>query len=323
MLAAIAEIQGDPSGAIGQLRKAVELGETLPFARRRLAVLLAASGRLDEAAPVIASLGDAGGPVIDRIRAQLLAAAGRTEQALSIAAALTPEECRDAQQLNWYARLLSACGKHEEAEQVGRRATDAAPDDAGAWLTLVRIQSSAGAADRAAETVSLALEKLQGASREQFELAADDTIGDPAETERVFREAVEKSPDDLVAARRLVDLLTRRGNTAEAREQLRRIIALESAKGTPTLAWARRALATSLAASPRYDDLQEAIGILARNVDQQGVQYVDDLTLSISLLIGRNSPASWRQAQTTPPDRRRARQPGADPGTRGESDQGP
>lgn len=298
MLAAIAEIQGDPSGAIGQLRKAVELGETLPFARRRLAVLLAASGRLDEAAPVIASLGDAGGPVIDRIRAQLLAAAGRTEQALSIAAALTPEECRDAQQLNWYARLLSACGKHEEAEQVGRRATEAAPDDAGAWLTLVRIQSSAGAADRAAETVSLALEKLQGASREQFELAADDTIGDPAQTERVFREAVEKSPDDLVAARRLVDLLTRRGNTAEAREQLRRIIALESAKGTPTLAWARRALATSLAASPRYDDLQEAIGILARNVDQQGVQYVDDLTLSISLLIGRNSPASWRQAQT-------------------------
>jgi len=298
MLAAIAEIQGDSSGAIGHLRKAIEFGETLPFARRRLAILLTAAGRLDEAAPIIASLGDAGGPTIDRIRAQILASAGRTDQALSIAASLTPEDCRDPQQLVWYARLLASCGRSEEAEKVCRRATEAAPDNANAWLMLVRLQSSLGGSDRATETTRLALETLRGTSREQFELAADDAIGNPEATERVCREAVENAPEDLVAARRLVELLLRRKRPAEAREQLRRLVSLESAKGTPTLAWARRALATDLAASARYADLQEAIGILASNVDEQGLQYLDDIALSISFLIGRNDPTSWRQAQS-------------------------
>ena len=298
MQGAIAEIQGDPSGAIGHLRRAVELGETLPFARRRLAILLTAAGRLDEAAPVIASLGDAGGPVIDRIRAQVLAAAGRTDVALQIGASLTPEDCRDGQQLMWYSRLLASCGRPEEAEQVGRRATEAAPDNEAAWLSLLRLQASGGAGESALETSRQALAVLQGDARERFQRAADEALGDPEATERAAKEAVEKSPDDLVAARRLVDLLMRRNRSAEAQKELRRIIALESVQGSPTVFWARRALASQLATSPRYIDLQEALAVLGKNVDEQGLQYLDDTALSISLLMNRNDPASWRQAQT-------------------------
>jgi len=298
MLAAIAELQGDPSGAIGHLRKAVELGETLPFARRRLAILLSAAGRLDEAAPVIASLGDAGGPTIERIRAQILAGAGRTDIALRIGAALTPDDCRDPQQLVWYARLLASCERPEEAEAVCRRATEAAPGDATAWLTLVRLQAGTGAVERATETARVASSKLEGPARERFEAAVDETIGSPEATEQAAREAVEKSPDDLVAARQLVELLLRRNRPAEAGDELRRIIALKSAQGTPTIAWARRVLASQLAASPRYVDLQQAIDILAKNVDAAGLQYPDDLALSISFLIGRSDPASWRKAQS-------------------------
>ena len=297
MLAAIAELQGDPSAAIGHLRSAVGLGETLPFARRRLAILLSAAGRLDEAAPVIASLGDAGGPAIDRIRAQVLGSAGRTDIALQIGATLTPDDCRDPQQLVWYARLLASCGRSEEAEAVCRRATDAAPTDANAWLTLVRLQAAAGGVERATETAGLALAKLEGPSRERFEAVVDETIGSPEATERAAREAVEKAPDDLVAARHLVDLLLRRNRPAEAGAELRRIIGLESAQGTPTIAWARRVLASQLAASPRYGDLQQALEILGKNVDGTGLQYSEDVALSISFLIGRSDPASWRRAQ--------------------------
>ena len=298
MQGAIAEIQGDPSGAIGHLRRAVELGESLPFARRRLAILLSATGRLDEAAPVIASLGDAGGPAIDRIRAQILAGAGRTDIALKIGASLTPEDCRDGQQLIWYARLLSSCERPDEAEQVCRRATEAAPDDAAAWALLLRIQTMAGAGDRAAETTRQALAVLQGEARDQFEIAADEALGNPEESERAAKAAVENAPDDLVAARRLVDLLVRRKRLAEAQTELRRIVALKSAQGSPTVVWARRALASQLASSPRYVDLQEAIEVLGKNVDDKGLQYIDDTALSISFLINRNDPASWRQAQS-------------------------
>lgn len=297
MQGAIAEIQGDPSGAIGHLRRAVELGESLPFARRRLAILLTAAGRLDEAAPVIASLGDAGGPAIDRIRAQILAGAGRTDIALKIGASLTPEDCRDVQQLIWYARLLASCERLDEAEQVCRRATEAAPDDAVAWSLLLRLQATAGAGDRAAETTRRALAALEGDARERFEIAADEALGNPEETERAAKEAVEKAPDDLIAARRLVDLLVRRKRPAEAQAELRRIVALESAQGSPTVVWARRALASQLAGSPRYVDLQEAINLLGKNVDDEGLQYLDDTALAISLLINRSDPASWRQAQ--------------------------
>ncbi len=298
MQAAIAELQGDPSGSIGYLRRAVELGESLPFARRKLAILLTAAGRLDEAAPVIASLGDAGGPDIDRIRAQILAGAGRTDVALQIGASLTPKDCRDVQQLMWYSRLLASCDRPDEAEQICLRATEAAPENAAPWSLLLRLQAAAGAGDRAAETSRRALAVLQGDARDRFESAADEALGNPEETERAAREAVEKAPDDLVAARRLVDLFMRRKRPAEAQTELRRIIALESAQGSPTVVWARRALASQLAGSPRYVDLQAALNLLGKNVDDQGLPYLDDTALSISLLMNRNDPASWRQAQT-------------------------
>lgn len=297
-MAAIAELQGDKSAAIGSLRQAVELGEVLPFGRRRLALLLASSGRLEEAVPVIVSLGDAGGPAVDRLRAEAMAIAGRTADALSIAASLTPEDCTDPDQLLWYASLLARCQAPEEAQLACRRAIAAAPTRPLPRATLVGIQASAGDTAAAEATAAEAVAALEGADRERFESLVDGLIGDPEAIEKRCRDAVAKAPDDPAAARRLAEALLRRQKRAAAVEELRRLVAMPTAEGTPTLVWARRALGAQLAATGLYRDFAEALALLEANVDGDGKQFSEDVASSILLLVNRDEPSSWRRSFT-------------------------
>ena len=306
-MAAIAELQGDSGAAIGLLRQAVDLREAVPFARRKLALLLAAAGRLDEARPVIESLGNAGGPAVDRLRAEWLAATGDTENAIAIADRLTPDDCSDASQLLWHAALLARCGRLAEAQAICTRATEAAPGKTNAWLMLVRLKASSADPAGAAKTIDAARAALQGPARDRFELLADGLVKKgfpgtdegPGEIERLeetCRAAIAADADDLGAARRLVEILFRRQRMPEAIEQLRRIVALESARDTTTIIWARRMLASQLVTSRGYRDFQEALALLGQNVDERGVQLTEDLAMSVNLLLQRDEPASWRQA---------------------------
>ena len=296
--ATIAELQGDNGAAIGFLRQAAELGEMLPFARRRLVLLLAGAGRLEEAIPVIRSLGDAGGPAVERLRAEALAAAGRQDDALAIAAKLTPDDCRDTDQLLWYVSVLSRCQRTEEAEAACRRAIESAPANPRAWATLFGVQMAASAPDRARRTADEAIAALDGEDRARFERLVDETMGDPDATEARCRAAAEADPRDMDAARRLVEVLLRRRKDPEAREELRRMISVGAADRSATVAWARRALAAQLASAGPYRDFLEAVTLLEANVDGEGKQLPEDLTSSILLLMGREEPSSWRRAVT-------------------------
>jgi len=306
-LAAIAEIQGDRPAAIGLLRKATELREAIPFAKRQLAILLVASRRLDEARSVIESLGNTGGPAVDRIRADWSAATGGIDAALALGAQLTPDDCRDPEQLLWYAGLLARSGRQEEAEAICRRAVDAAPENADTWLALLTLDMRAGDSDRAADTRRRALATLEGTARDRFEILADgiaptgEAMGEEGlrggdALEASYRAAIAENPDDLAGARRLVQLLLRRQQNREARAELRRILSLDAARDTTTLLWARRLLANQLAADGGYREFQEAIALLAKNVDDSERQMPEDMTMSIQLLLRRPEPASWRQA---------------------------
>lgn len=294
-LAAIAELQGDFGGAIGYLRQASELGESLPFGRRRLALLLAAVDRLEEAVPVIQSLGDAGGPAIDRLKAEAMVRAGQVPTALALAATLVPEDCRDPARLQWHAELLARCGRAEEAERACRRAIEASPGTPGPWATLVKVRLATSRA-LAKEAGAEALANLSGDARKRFETLVSSAIGDPEATENERRAAVAAAPDDVEASRRLIETLLARQKDGPAREELRRLIALDSAAGTETLTWARRTLAVRNASTGDYRDFLEAIGLLEKNVDAEGRQLPEDTALAIAMLVGREEPASWRQA---------------------------
>jgi tetratricopeptide (TPR) repeat protein len=293
-IAAIDELEDNYGSAIGHLRQACEFTETLPFGRRRLAYLLILTGRVDEARPVLQSLGPAAGIQLERLRAEKVAESGRLEDARRLAAALTPDDCVDAEQLTWYASLLTRCQQAPEAVTACRRAIDAAPATAAPWMTLVGIHLAVGDEAAAREAAAEARRRLDGEERARFDAVVADRLDDPEALEARYRSAVEADPADVETAKKLVTLLLKRDKGPQAREELRRIIAAERA-GTPPADWARRLLARQIAPAG-YRELLEALALLRRNVDPQGKQYPEDILASIALLAPRNEPASWRQA---------------------------
>ena len=294
-MASIAELEGDRGAAIGYLRRAILGGEPLPFARRRLIVMLVATDRFDEAAPVIASLGEFGGPAVDRIRADFLAATGRNDEALRLAASLTENEPENAKQLLWHAGLLTRCGWSEEADAMYRKAIVAAPQTPAPYLGLLRLQVQRNLDGDALATRDGALQALEGAAKDRFRMIAAELLGNGTELEAGYREAVAADGNDLEAARRLVEQCQVSGRLKEARRELQRIVGLEAAKGTPTLVWARRRLAEQMALGGSYPEFQQAIALLALNLDEGGKQSEDDMALEATLLLRRNDPSSWRR----------------------------
>lgn len=294
-LAAIAELQGDSSAAIGLLRQASELRENLPLARRRLALLLVLAGRSDEARAVVESLGQAGGMALERLKVEAVLGMGRKQDALALAARLIPDDCRDAELLLWYASLLSRAGRSDEALAACRRTIDADRSDPRAWAALVGALAASGSRQEALAAAAEARQALDEAKRDRFETMIADRLGDPREIEAERRAAVAAAPSDLEAARSLVETLLRENKPNQAREELRRLVSLDVAGSPSTMLWARRLLARQIAPES-HRDLLEALALLRRNVDGDGRQLPEDVALSISLLLSRPEPARWRQA---------------------------
>ena len=295
LLSEIAEIRGDRNLAIGELQRAIDLGGRQWATLRRMAIMLHAARRYEEAQEVIRDLEGHGGIAIERIISDLEGRTGRVSAALSRAERITPEDCRDPQQWMWFGRLVAGYGRLKQAETAFRQAILVAPDRPDCRLTLVKFLVSQGRRNDAREAIRVAEMAIEDDRRNLFSARALEVIEDLAGAEAVYRSKVEAAADDLDAARNLTEFLIRSGRDDEARKELRRIITLAPAQGTPTLVWARRILAIQLAKGT-YPEFQEALVLLARNVDGEGRQATDDLAVSVDLLQARKEPVHWRQA---------------------------
>lgn len=292
--ALVAECRGDVSDAIGHLRRAAKAGEAVPWSIRRLARLLVESRRFDEAMPVIAALGDSGGPVVERLRADVAERSGDGEGALAIAAKATPPDCRDVDQLLWHARLLARQGLFDEAVAAADRAIELAPRRVEPRSTLLKIAIDAGRGPEATAIEAAAVAALPPQQREVFELEAAALRGDESAVESRLRDAIAAKPDDLRAASRLAGFLGRRGKGEEARAVLERALAAEGATDTPVGRETRRRLATLLVSSGRQGDLEAALRLLEGGPVDDGRESAADAALAASILAARPDPASWR-----------------------------
>lgn len=293
--ALVAEVRGDRAAAIGRLRRAIRAGEEVPWSRRRLARLLVQTRRFDEAIPVLASLGDGGGPIVERIRAEFAESEGQGAAALAIGAAATPADCRDVDQLAWYARLLARQGRVEEAVATCRRAIALAPELHVSWLVLLSILVDAGQPDQVAALEREALGTLRGKQAERFELAAARVKGGDVTIEARLRQAVESRPDDASAGLRLAEYLESRGEVREARQQLERVAGLPGDSADPGRRTARRRLALNLGQRPGQSDLREALRLVSPD-GSDTAPNADDTSIAASILSQRGDPASWRRA---------------------------
>ncbi len=295
LLSEIAEIRGDRNLAIGELQRAIDLGGRQWATLRRLAIMLHAAGRYDETREVIRALEGHGGTAVERILADMEVRAGRVSAALSRGERITPEKCRDPLQWMWYGRLLGSCGRPKQAETAFRRAIDVAPDRLDVRLALIRYLVTQGRRGEAREAIRRAEQALPAERRDTLNVRALETLEDYSGAESIHREKVAAAPEDLDAARGLAEFLIRSGQETEAQAELRRIIALDAAQGTLALEWAKRMLAIRLA-KESYPEFQEALRLLATNVDADGNQATEDLAITVDLLQSRNEPVHWLQA---------------------------
>lgn len=136
-----AERSGDASLAVELYQRAVELAPGRSEAQYLLGVLLAQTGRVDEAE--------------SHLRAAVEANPARVEPAMS------------------FADVLSQLGHHEQAKSEIMRATTMAPNDPRAWYGSARVMARAGDVTAARESLAKALALAGPALRER---ATSDTV---------------------------------------------------------------------------------------------------------------------------------------------------
>ena len=297
LFADIDGLRGNPTSAVERLRKAITTGPANPAIVRRLVSLLYSLNRLEEAQQTMSLLGEEGAAGLERISAEVELRAGKFDEAVALAEQSVAGDTKNREDLLWLGQLLARSGKPERAEEVLLRATEVAPEEPEVWLALFTHQVSMGSPD-ATEALAKAGSLMPEPRRQLAMSQGYEMLGRPADAEQELREAVAGWPNDAEAIRGLASFQIRRGQPKEARELLQQILdaPADDAVAVGTKPWARRAMAESMASQGTYRELQDALEVLHRNRDEDGMASEEDLDLEIQLLSDRPEPASWRQA---------------------------
>ena len=261
-LAEVDQLDDRPDAAIRDLLRAVmELGERSPSAIRRTAQLLSDRQRYAEAELVLKKLQDDKVPLsgeLQRLSAQVAFRNQDYAGALDRAERVISDRSDDYRDQIWLGQLRWAAGR--PAEPSFRRAVALAGKAPEAWLALILYLAGTGRKADAAE----ALKKAEAAlPRETSLLAlaqACEALGQPERAGKLYAEALKVHPDDLANLRAQATFQLRSNRPADAEPYLKRILDLGGA--TTDAAWARRVLASVLAARGGHRRTLQALEIL-------------------------------------------------------------
>lgn len=245
----------------------------------REAVLLARTGRLDEAERMLAAA-DQGNSKIVRGHGQILAALARWSEALECFAAVLKSDPKDLDAWLSLGSVARMSGRHADALEAYDRVLADRPNDAVATRAKAELLVSMARADLA-EPIFAVLAKddlisalrhfaclvalgrkseaeaLYGNAPQTFLQDAEATLslardglnlGASSEAERWYRRTLELSPNNVEALTGIGSTLVQRGERQDGQAFLRRAVSVD-----PKAVYARELLATAL-----HDDRQDA-----------------------------------------------------------------
>ncbi len=243
----LAELTGDPAGALVHYRRAFDLGERRPGMVQRLVRLLADRGLDAEADEVLRRVQQQ--TVLSGSLARLGAEAAlrlhNLERAAELAGQAVPAAGRDYRDQMWLGQVLGLAGRIDEAEDALRRAVRLAGDLPEAWAALVVHLDRANRGPEAAETMKAMARKVPP---DQVELAlavCHEALAHAAEADRHYQAALRERPDDGLVLQRAASFSVRMDRPAEP--LLRRLLDPAVALPESNRLWARRQLALALA----------------------------------------------------------------------------
>lgn len=274
------ELAGDEKAAeaaITDLKKAIELGEDGPEAVQRLVKLLTQRGRYAEVESAMGQLRESQrkNKGILKLISDTNARKGDWELALQFARQAVAEDSKDWRELVWRGRVEEGNRSYKQAEEMLRKAVALAPAEPDPHVALVHLLAVQKKTMEAEEVIK---DMAAHVAPDRAPLAVAlcyDAMNFPNKATPYFDEAVRKNPDEAMTVRAAARFYLQIGRLDQATVLLQRIIDGKVKNATRLDAdWARRGLATMLAATTDYRKFQQALSLVELRLDETGViQY--------------------------------------------------
>jgi tetratricopeptide (TPR) repeat protein len=206
---------------------------------------------------------------LTRVASEASVRTGDFERGLELAKKAAAES-KDVKDHVWLATVLQLSNKASEAESEFRKVRDAARKDTGAWIALIQFYAMTRKAELAQKTLEEFLEaqpKLDPKPTPQAVAFAYQLVGRMKEAEAAYDAGVKAAPDDFKALQAAINFKLQLGRASEAESRLREVLTSRAKSASAeTLAWARRALAISLAIHGSFASHVEAEKLIDKNL---------------------------------------------------------
>ena len=278
------QIQAKEQNIIRYYRRAIDLGQRIPAIVRDTIRLLFKNRRGSEALDLLNTIPLESQLASDLGKQAVAFAVGnrdyqRAEEIARKAIAAKPGDMSERVLL---IKILLDSGRQAEAEAAAREMVEFSKTDPDRWSTLVRFFIITKQQAKAASAIKEAAVNLPSSQAPLALALCCEMLGNTyegvdeklkaqyyAEAKQWYEKANAIHPNDLVNARNLIDFLRRTKQRAEVEAQLDSILKSGSNTQNPELvAWARRTLALTLAASSDPKQVRRALNLMESSSDQ-------------------------------------------------------
>jgi tetratricopeptide (TPR) repeat protein len=261
------ELDGNPSRAMDDYVKAIQLGDLRPDFVYSVSQLLANGGRYQDADDAIRRLQQQAtlGRDFARHVADIALRAGNSERALTLARQAVAADERDHREYLWLGEMLAATGRRNEAEQAFRRAVELARHAPDAWVALTAFQARTDQLEKAEATMAEAERTLSPETAPLAMAECEEALGRWSRAEERYRRALANRPEDFLVLQRMARYYLRLQQPREAAPLLRKLLDPAIYVSEQDQSWARRQLALVLVERENEWAYQEALSLLDRN----------------------------------------------------------
>jgi tetratricopeptide (TPR) repeat protein len=314
-LAEVDDRQGNLVSALKNYQRAIDLGDRSPQAIRRTVQLLYQVRRYGQADQVIRQLQDEMplSSEMQRLAADVSLQTQDYARALELARKAVSSDSANYRDHVWLGQLLwsvsrkdekdgnlvQAKSRRAEAERSLRRAVELGNDKAETWLTLIQFLSAVNNLPAAEKAIADA-EKVIPEDERALPLAvANESIGRTQRAEILYKEAIERHPDDPAAVQGLANFYVKLNRIQDdAKPLLNRLIELK-AKAPEDARWAKRILALALSLEGKEQLSLKALAMLD-TPDDQGIgsseSNIDDLRAKAVVYAAQRNRDRRREA---------------------------